>query len=135
MKTSVYRINKGINNPIGFKGLKAQYIWYLGGGLICLLIFFCYSFISAGGVRVENTVSVGILTGTQSNVNKRVKRNYINLFPSGGLTLQSNKKSQLALTYSKRIERPNYSSLNPFEYKLDEMSFRRSNPLLQPTIH
>lgn len=35
-----YTINKGINRPIEFKGLKAQYIGYLGGGLVCLLILF-----------------------------------------------------------------------------------------------
>jgi len=37
---SVYKINKGINKPVEFKGLKAQYIWYLGGGLVILLIVF-----------------------------------------------------------------------------------------------
>ncbi|MVN91508.1 DUF4133 domain-containing protein [Mucilaginibacter aquatilis] len=36
----MYRINKGINRPIEFKGLKAQYIGYLGGGLVLLLILF-----------------------------------------------------------------------------------------------
>ena len=30
MANSVYVINKGINAPITFKGLKAQYIWWLG---------------------------------------------------------------------------------------------------------
>ena len=40
MSTSVYQINKGINKPIEFKGLKAQYIWYLGGGVAGLLILF-----------------------------------------------------------------------------------------------
>ncbi|HEY4325151.1 MAG TPA: DUF4133 domain-containing protein [Mucilaginibacter sp.] len=35
-----YTINKGINRPIEFKGLKAQYIGYLGGGLVVLLILF-----------------------------------------------------------------------------------------------
>lgn len=40
MATSVYKINKGINKPIEFKGLKAQYIWWLGGGLLVLLIVF-----------------------------------------------------------------------------------------------
>jgi hypothetical protein len=35
-----YPINKGINRPIEFKGLKAQYIGYLGGGLVCLLVLF-----------------------------------------------------------------------------------------------
>lgn len=35
-----YTINKGINRPIEFKGLKAQYIGYLGGGLVTLLVLF-----------------------------------------------------------------------------------------------
>lgn len=45
MATSVYKINKGINRPIEFKGLKAQYIWYLGGGLLALLIIFAVLYI------------------------------------------------------------------------------------------
>ena len=42
---SVYSINKGINKPIEFKGLKAQYIWYLGGGLLILLVLFAILYI------------------------------------------------------------------------------------------
>jgi len=45
MSTSVYKINKGINKPIEFKGLKAQYIWWLGGGLLVLLILFAILYI------------------------------------------------------------------------------------------
>ena len=45
MSNSVYQINKGINKSIEFKGLKAQYIWYLGGGLVALLIFFAIIYI------------------------------------------------------------------------------------------
>lgn len=45
MSNSVYQINKGINKPIEFKGLKAQYIWYLGGGLVALLILFAVMYI------------------------------------------------------------------------------------------
>ena len=36
----VYQINKGINRSIEFKGLRAQYIGYLGGGLVLLLVLF-----------------------------------------------------------------------------------------------
>jgi hypothetical protein len=39
---SVYKINKGINKPIEFKGLKAQYIGYLGARCQS-----CYSLSSA----------------------------------------------------------------------------------------
>jgi hypothetical protein len=44
--SSVYEINKGINKPLMFKGLKAQYIGYLGGGLLCLLILYAVLYIS-----------------------------------------------------------------------------------------
>ena len=39
MANSIYSINKGVNKSIEFRGLKAQYIWYLGGGLIGLILF------------------------------------------------------------------------------------------------
>ncbi len=45
MANSVYQINKGINQSIEFKGLKAQYIWYLGGGVVVLLIVFAIMYI------------------------------------------------------------------------------------------
>ncbi len=84
------------------------------------------------GLRVENTDSDGILTSQQQNEDDRVQRNYTDYFPSGGLTYQMNRKNQFALTYSRRIQRPNYQSLNPFEYQLDELSFSKGNPFLQP---
>lgn len=42
---SIYQINKGINKPIEFKGLKAQYISYLAIGLVALLILFAVMYI------------------------------------------------------------------------------------------
>lgn len=84
------------------------------------------------GLRIENTDSDGILTSQQENEDDRVQRNYTDYFPSGGLTYQMNRKNQFALTYSRRIQRPNYQSLNPFEYQLDELSFSKGNPFLQP---
>jgi hypothetical protein len=42
MGNSVYKINKGINNPIVFKGLKGQYIGYLAIGLLLLLFAILY---------------------------------------------------------------------------------------------
>lgn len=46
MSNSVYQINKGINKSIEFKGLKAQYIWYLGGGIVGLMILFAIGYIA-----------------------------------------------------------------------------------------
>lgn len=84
------------------------------------------------GVRAEQTLSDGRLSSKQVNGDDHVKRNYTDLFPSGGLTWQADKKNSLALTYSRRIERPDYRSLNPFEYNTDELSFSKGNPFLKP---
>lgn len=43
--SSVYQVNKGINKAIEFRGLKAQYIGYLGGGLVGLLILYAVMYI------------------------------------------------------------------------------------------
>lgn len=55
--SSVYIINKGINKPIEFKGLKAQYIWYLGGGFVVLLILFAILYITG----VNTFLCLGII--------------------------------------------------------------------------
>lgn len=84
------------------------------------------------GLRVENTNSDGKLNALISTNNERVKRNYTDWFPSGGITYNMTDKHSLALIYSRRIERPDYQSLNPFEYQIDELSFMRGNPFLKP---
>lgn len=63
MSTSVYQINKGINRPIEFKGLKAQYIWWLGGGLLGLLILFAVLYICGINTFVCLLIIVSSATG------------------------------------------------------------------------
>lgn len=87
------------------------------------------------GVRYEHTSSVGDLTRDPSlpaTDKDYVERAYGNFFPSAALTYNLHKNHILNLTYSKRIQRPNYQSMNPFEFKLDELTFRRGNPFLTP---
>lgn len=84
------------------------------------------------GLRVEQTISEGNLSSAQENLQDNVKRNYTNWFPSGGLTFKAGPKHSFALSYSRRIQRPNYRTLNPFETQLDELSLSRGNPFLQP---
>ncbi|WP_092723898.1 DUF4133 domain-containing protein [Hydrobacter penzbergensis] len=43
--SSVYSINKGVNRPIVFKGLKGQWIAWLAIGLLCLLLLFVFSYL------------------------------------------------------------------------------------------
>jgi hypothetical protein len=62
MATSVYKINKGINKPIEFKGLKGQYIGYLAIGLVALLVLFSIMYI--GGVNMFLCVAIILGLGT-----------------------------------------------------------------------
>jgi iron complex outermembrane receptor protein len=84
------------------------------------------------GLRAEQTISNGELTSMQQDNNNIVKRNYINLFPSAGITYTLNPKDNATLSYSRRVDRPDYRSLNPFERNIDELSFSKGNPFLKP---
>lgn len=53
MQEIQYKINKGVNRPIEFRGLKAQYIYYLAAGLAILLVLFCILYISGTPVYLS----------------------------------------------------------------------------------
>ena len=59
MKT--YTINKGVNRPVEFKGLKGKYIWWLGGGLVGLLGLFAGMYIA--GVNSFVCIAVAGVAG------------------------------------------------------------------------
>jgi iron complex outermembrane recepter protein len=86
------------------------------------------------GLRLENTQSDGDLSRTngQKKGDDRVKRNYTDLFPSAALAFNKNDNHSFNLNYSRRIDRPDYQNLNPFEWKLDELSYEKGNPFLRP---
>lgn len=90
------------------------------------------------GTRVENTVSEGVSNGLKLNGSNYVpgissfKKSYTDLFPSAAITFNKNPAKQWSLTYSRRIDRPAYQDLNPFEFKLDEYTFMKGNINLRP---
>ena len=92
------------------------------------------------GLRVENTVSNGKSTGLQYNTtsstyvgyDSSINRNYTDLFPSAAFTFNKNPMSQFGITYSRRIDRPAYQDLNPFEFKLNDYTFMKGNTQLRP---
>lgn len=86
------------------------------------------------GVRVENTVSKGTSYFEKNSVKSQdgFNRNYTDVFPSAAITFNKKPMSQFGITYSKRIDRPTYQSLNPFEFKLDEYTFQKGNVNLKP---
>ncbi len=84
------------------------------------------------GLRMENTKSKGDLTSNTPQPDDLVKRNYTDFFPSGAITYAVNQKNSLNLSYSRRIDRPSYQNLNPFEDKLDELTYMKGNAFLNP---
>jgi iron complex outermembrane receptor protein len=95
-------------------------------------------FMIQAGLRVENTVSKGVSTGVKYDGSSYIenistfKRTYTNLFPSAAITFNKNPMKQWSFTYSRRIDRPAYQDLNPFEFKLDEYTFQKGNINLRP---
>lgn len=90
------------------------------------------------GLRVENTHLTGTSTGMRLAggnylaYDSSFTRDCTDFFPSIAVTFTKNPLSQWGLTYSRRIDRPAYQDLNPFEFKLDEYSFMRGNTNLRP---
>lgn len=82
------------------------------------------------GLRAEQTNS----KGNSITENKIVKRDYINLFPSVFINQELSKDHEVGLSYSRRIDRPDYGNLNPFINYLDLYSYRQGNPFLKPQL-
>lgn len=80
------------------------------------------------GLRAEHTHSVGTSVTTE----QITERNYLDFFPSAALQFQAHQDHILSLSYSRRIDRPNYGQLNPFRYYLDPYTSQVGNPYLNP---
>lgn len=80
------------------------------------------------GLRVEQTNSTGNLITN----NEVVKRSYWDFFPTFFLQQTLSKNNQVGFSYSRRIDRPSYDALNPFVYYLDEYTYNKGNPFLNP---
>ncbi len=84
------------------------------------------------GIRVENTSSLGELVSAVPTNNDVVPRNYTDWFPNVSLSYDDQKTHGVRISIGRRITRPNYQDLNPFESKLSEISWWRGNPFLKP---
>ena len=85
-----------------------------------------------GGLRLENTVAKGDQLGNAVQKDSSFKRDYTQLFPTAFVSYTANEKNTFSLSYGRRIERPNYQDMNPFQYLLDQYTFRQGNPALMP---
>ncbi|HLV23704.1 MAG TPA: outer membrane beta-barrel protein [Moheibacter sp.] len=82
------------------------------------------------GLRMENYAYEAT-----SNINQLTnKDNYTNWFPSASVSYK-NDQNQYRASYSRRISRPGYLSLNPYFEYLDAYSIERGNPNLKPQMY
>ena len=89
------------------------------------------------GLRMEHTHAEGHSNGFKWNgqyvtYDSGFNRNYTDFFPSAAVTFNKNPMNQWSISYSRRIDRPAYQDLNPFEFKLDEYTYQKGNTELRP---
>jgi hypothetical protein len=84
------------------------------------------------GVRFEVTESSSILKSLLPQPVRNQRIYYSDVFPYASANYNINKKNSVVFFYSRRIDRPDYRSLNPFILVLDELSYIKGNPFLRP---
>lgn len=82
------------------------------------------------GVRLENTR----IQGTSKTNDSTFTRNYTRVFPNAAISYNKKDKYSISGSYTKRIQRPNYSQLNPFSTQVNQFNYFTGNPFLNPQI-
>ncbi len=82
----------------------------------------------SGGLRLEQTYT----DITLKTSNESYKNEYLDFFPSLSINRELKKNHKLQVTYSRRVNRPSYRSLNPFTDYTDPLNLRKGNPFLRP---
>ncbi len=80
------------------------------------------------GLRAEQTYG----EGRSFSLDQTNPAEYLELFPNILVDQQVSENYSLSYSYSRRIARPNYSTLNPFIFYLDPYSYIIGNPGLKP---
>jgi ferric enterobactin receptor len=81
------------------------------------------------GVRAESSN----YTGTLTNTGEQFKNSYpVSLFPSAFISQKLSNNQELQLSYSRRINRPNFFQLIPFTDYSDKLNITKGNPNLVP---
>lgn len=82
------------------------------------------------GARLENTNIKGISIDEDSEF----KKSYMKLFPTAFLNFNADKNNVFNLSYSRRINRPAFWTLNPSRWYINAVSYTEGNPFLQPAF-
>lgn len=80
------------------------------------------------GFRIEQAYQIPNLISDSI----RIVNDYFNFFPSAHIRYAFTEKSEISLSYSRRINRAQSADLNPFTSYADPYNLRTGNPYLQP---
>ncbi|QOR73748.1 TonB-dependent receptor [Cruoricaptor ignavus] len=83
------------------------------------------------GLRYEYST----IDGYSETAGQRNKNEYGRLFPSTYFEYKPNDNNTISANYSKRINRPGFTALNPFRWYSNPYSFYTGNPYLQPSYN
>lgn len=95
-----------------------------------------YYIIGSGAYKELLTYSAGLRaehTYIGSN-NSNVSRNYLSLFPSASINTSLKKQQNLSLSYSRRVDRPEFRQINNTVTYFDQYSTWQGNPYLRPAF-
>lgn len=81
------------------------------------------------GLRAEYTDAKGVLV---NSAEPPVSQRYLDFFPNVFVLQSLSNTRNISFNLNRRIERPNYQSLNPFSYFIDPYTRQLGNPFLRP---
>lgn len=107
-----------------------QYTEDILAAYVMLSKTFSLKFSLSGGLRAEQT----FVHGNQITTKEVFSKNYLNIFPNVNISYSITPRNMFSLSYSYRIDRPDYSELNPFIFKGNEYEYRKGNIDLEPAF-
>lgn len=84
------------------------------------------------GLRYELTSYKANQLGNTVIKDSSFRREYGSLFPSAFVSFNADSSNNLTLRFGRRIDRPQFQSLNPFLVTLNKYTFEGGNPFIRP---
>ncbi|AWG25993.1 TonB-dependent receptor domain-containing protein [Flavobacterium kingsejongi] len=101
-------------------------------GYISLQKEFNEEWSAKAGLRYEYTALQGQAPGDE---NSNLKKEYGKLFPTAYVSYKPDEDHVFSLNYSRRINRPDFQSLNPFRWYTNPYMYYSGTPTLQPSYN
>jgi iron complex outermembrane recepter protein len=104
----------------------------ISAGYLSYSISFADKFNLVSGLRAEHTNSEGNLQSQQNTENEVIDRDYLDFFPSINFEYAASENHNWSIGANRRINRPAYQRLNPFQVLLNQLFYSQGNPFLLP---